>query len=250
MSQASHASSFPKTRWTLIQRVKMGSPQEKEQALEELCRAYWFPLYAYARRAGQSKHEAEDAVQSFILDLLERGLFDLADHQEGRLRALLLTAFRRHLANSRKRQFSTRRGGNFRHVSLVLPDAEGRYQLEVASSHAAPDEIFHHKWAENVVRRSIERLQNHFDEHGNSERFQVMRSYLPWNGSDEGDTDTGAAAAGMTPGAFRTALSRLRVRYREFIIEEVRQTIGSDDPELIEEEIRELLQTLAIQRRQ
>lgn len=240
------SSSFPSTRWTLIQRVRLGTPQEKAAALEELCSAYWFPLYAYARRSELDTHEAEDAVQGFVLDLLQRGLFSQADQNRGSLRALLVTAFRRYLTNHHKHQQRERRGGRVSHVSFVPPDAEGRYQLEVASSHASPDEIFHRKWAENVIHRSIERLQHHFDENGKSERFQVMRAYLPWNGSDDEDTAAGAAAAGMTQGAFRTALHRLRDQYRDFVFEEVRQTLGQDlKAEEIEEEIRELFKALA-----
>ncbi len=235
---------FPPTRWTLIQRVRLGSEQERAGALEELCRAYWLPLYAFARHQGLSEHGAEDAVQGFILDLLERGLFDKADHNEGRLRALLLTAFRRHLSNLRVHDQAKRRGGAVNHIPLVPPDAEGRYQLDVVSKDEPPDVIYHRKWAESLVSRSIERLQARFDEQGKSERFQVMRAYLPWDGSDE-DTAAGAAAAGMSPGAFRTALHRLRGQYREMVLEEVRQTIGSDDPDMVDDEIRELFKTLA-----
>ena len=246
VTPATRSSAFPSTRWTLIQRVRSGSPAEKAAALEELCRAYWFPLYAFARRSGLDIHEAEDAVQSFVLDLIQRGLFAQADQDRGNLRALLITACRRYLNNYHKHEQRARRGGHIRHIAFVPPDAEGRYQIEVASSQASPDEIFHRKWAENVINRSIERLQQHFDENGHSERFQVMRAYLPWNGNDEEDTAAGAAAAGMTAGAFRTALYRLRDRYRDFVYEEVRQTLGPDlDAEAIEEEIRELFKALA-----
>ncbi len=235
---------FPQTRWTLIQRVRLGTDEERAQALEELCRAYWFPLYAFARRQELSAHEAEDAVQSFIMDLLKYDLFAKADHQEGRLRSLLLAAFRGHLSNRRKHDHALRRGRQFDHVPLIPPDAEGRYQFEVASSDATPDVVYHRKWAESLVQRTVERLKTQFDEQGKSERFQVLRAYLPWNGAEE-DTAAGAAATGMTPGAFRVAVHRMRGEYRKVVIDEVRQTLGSDDPELVENEIRELFQTLA-----
>ncbi len=244
---------FPQTRWTLIQRVRDGSPEERELALNDLCRSYWFPLYAFARRSELSQHEAEDAVQSFIVDLLARGFFAKADHNEGSLRALLVTAFRRYLSKRRSFDAGKARGGGCRHVPLEvsgegifhLPaNAEARYLMEIASADAPPDVLFHRKWAENLVARSIERLEAQFNGPGKSERFNVMRAYLPWDGCDD-DTAAGAAAAGMSPGAFRTALTRLRGQYRNLLFDEVRQTIGSDDPGVIEDEIRELFQTLA-----
>lgn len=245
MFPATTAAAFPSTKWTWIERIRNGSPQDRDSALEELCRAYWLPLYAFARHTGLDTHTAQDAVQGFVMDLLARGLFHEADHAKGKLRSLLLTAFRRYLGNLKKRENCQSRGGLAKHISISQPEAEKSLGSQFASLRGAPDEVFHRKWAETVARRTLERLQDHYEQHGKSARFRVMRQYLPWDGSEDEDTAAGASAAGMTPGAFRTAVHRLRDRYREMVYEEVSQTIGSSDPEVIEHEIRELFKTLA-----
>jgi DNA-directed RNA polymerase specialized sigma24 family protein len=241
---STQAATFPPTKWTLIKHVRQGSEEERLQALEMLCRAYWFPLYAYARRQGLSEHESEDAVQSFIVNLLGSNLFAKADQAEGRLRYYLVTSFSHYLSNRRRHNNTQRRGGAIPHIPLPHPDAEGRYQVELASSDAPPDVVYHRKWAESLIERTINRLKTKFESHGQGERFRVMRAHLPWNGADQ-DVTEAAAATGMTPGAFRTALHRMRKEYRQMIIDEVRLTLGSDDPQLIDNEIRELFQALA-----
>jgi DNA-directed RNA polymerase specialized sigma24 family protein len=241
----SATTNFPATRWTLIQRVRGVDEKERSEALEQLCKAYWMPLYAFARRTGLDPHESEDAVQGFILYLLQDDVFSSADHNQGRLRSLLGIAFSRYLGKAKRHGNSQRRGGKLPHLPFLPPDAEGQYQLEVASLEGSPDQIYHRKWAENLIQRTIERLQSQCAQKGQAERFSVLRTYLPWNGKDESTAAQGAAAAGMTPGAFRTALHRLRHQYREIVIAEVSETIGSSDPEEIENEIRDLFQTLS-----
>jgi RNA polymerase sigma-70 factor (ECF subfamily) len=241
---SSDASIFPATQWTLIRRVRGSDEIDRAQALEQLCKTYWLPLYAFARRTGQDPHTAEDAVQGFILYLLQENVFSAADQAQGKLRSLLAIAFSRYLSKIQRHGNTLRRGGKHPHQPFLPPDAEGRYQTEVAALDGSPDQIYHRKWAESLIQRSIEKLQALCEKKGQAERFQVMRTYLPWNGCDE-NSAIGAAATGMTPGAFRTALHRLRHDYRAIVIAEVSETVGSTDPEVIENEIRELFQTLA-----
>lgn len=241
---SSTATTFPQTRWTLIQRVRGGDDEQRKEALEQLCKAYWMPLYAFARRTDLDPHAAEDAVQGFVLYLLQDDLFAAADHNQGKLRSFLVVAFDRYLSKLKRHGNTQRRGGRHLHLPILPPDAEGLYQTDIASLEGSPDQVYHRKWAESLIQRTIEKLQKQCEQRGQADRFSVMRTYLPWNGSDEKAT-IGAEATGMKPGAFRTALHRLRNDYREIVIAEVGETIGSTNPEEIENEIRELFQTLA-----
>lgn len=238
------STSFPKTRWTLIQKVRSGTDAERTSALNDLCQSYWFPLYAYARKTGLTQEEAEDAVQTFMLSVVDSDLFAQAEKERGHLRTLLLTCFTSEIRNRHKYDHRLKRGGGMIHVPFDLPDAEGLYQIEIASSELTADVIFHRQWAKSLIKRALERLKERYDQQGLTSQFKVLRTYLPLDDSTA-DTTAGAAAAGMTPGSFRTALHRTRARYRRLIMDEVSQTIGSDDPELIQNEIQALFQVLS-----
>ena len=239
----SSASPFPSTRWTLISRCKDGSDYERQRALNELCIAYWLPLYAFARRSQYSPHEAEDLVQGFFLEWLAGDFFTRADESRGRLRSLLCTAFRRHINHVRLHATRQVRGGGAEHVPLLPENAEGVFREYLAEDKASPDVLFHRYWARSVLHRSLNRLGDQYQDEEQRERFRVLREYLPWDGGDD-TCDAAAKEVGMSSGAFRTALHRMRKRYRECILSEVRETIDSDDEQLINEEVRELFAAL------
>jgi DNA-directed RNA polymerase specialized sigma24 family protein len=241
-----NSTTFPKTRWTLVQKVRSGSQQERASALEDLCKAYWFPLYAFARKGGLSEQEAEDSVQDFMVAIIDSDLFARAEQELGHLRTLLLSHFKNNLKNKWVHETRQKRGGVAPHIPIESKDPEGRYQLEIQSLDLPPEVIFHQQWAHSLIKRALERLRQLFIENGQAERFKALRSFLPLNDSvDDPEMDAAAAAAGMTPGAFRTALHRTRQHYRKCIMEEISQTIGSDDPALIQDEMHALFQVLA-----
>jgi DNA-directed RNA polymerase specialized sigma24 family protein len=241
----SSPTTFPKTRWTLVQKVRSGSAQERASALEDLCKAYGFPLYAFARKGGHSQEEAEDAVQDFMIGVIHTDLFASAEESHGHLRTLLLTYFTRNIKNRQARHLRQKRGGTVPHVPLPFPDPEGRYQQDIASLDLPPDLIFHHQWAESLIQRALNRLKQLFVDQGQTERFNVLRTFLPLNdGDDETGTEAAAVAMDLTPGAFRMTLHRTRQRFRDLILDEISQTIGSDDPVLIQDELRALFQIL------
>lgn len=242
----STSTSFPKTRWTLIQRVRSGSAQERANALEDLCKAYWFPLYAFARKTGRSQPEAEDAVQDFMCSILDSDLFASAEQSRGHLRTLLLTSFAREIKNRQTHDSRQKRGGDITHIPLTFSDSEDRYQLEIQSLDLPPDVLFHRQWAQNLIQRALIRLKQLFADQGQPERLKALRAFLPLNdGINQADMDAAAFALGLSSGAFRIALHRTRQYYRKFILDEISQTIDSDDPALIEEEMRALLQVLS-----
>lgn len=241
----SHSASFPKTRWTLIQKVRSGSDQERSLALQDLCKAYWFPLYAFARKGGQSQEQAEDAVQDFMCSILGSDLFSTAEQSRGHLRTLLLTHFNASLNNNHKHENRLKRGGASVHIPLDLPNPEGQYQLEIQSLDLPPDVVYHRQWAQNLIQRALDRLKQLFADQGQMQRFRALRVFLPLNDdADPADLDAAAATAGLSSSAFRTALHRTRQHYRKLIVDEIGQTIGTDDPHLIEEEMRALFHVL------
>ena len=239
---SAESAEFPPTRWTLIQKVRSDNEADRLQALEELWKAYWYPLYALARRMNLSSHEAEDAVQGFVASVHDSNFFRSVNPEHGRLRSLLLVSFRRFLSNWRVYQQAAKRCPAAPH--LALDDAEDRYQAEFASQDVPPDVVFHRKWAENLIRRSLQRLEKKYELQGQSERFRVLRAHLPWDGVEQASPPNGESL-GLSPEAFRTALHRLRAQFRAEVLEEVRQTLGCDDPKVLQAEIQDLFQSLA-----
>jgi RNA polymerase sigma-70 factor (ECF subfamily) len=209
--------------------------------LEDLCRDYWFPLYAFVRARGHSSHEAEDLVQGFLADLLERGDLARLDPAKGRFRSFLRAACDHYLANRRDHDRAAKRGGGVAIVSLDRCDAEGRYAREPAHE-LTPDRLFERQWALTLLGRVLERLEAEAVQAGKGDLFERLRPAL------QGDSLAPSARAigdelGMSEGAVRTAGHRLRARYRELLREEVGRT--TEDPAAVDEEIGALLAALA-----
>jgi DNA-directed RNA polymerase specialized sigma24 family protein len=235
------AARFPTTRWSRI--IRAGDPADPvaRTALEDLCRDYWFPLYAFVRRHGVSADDAEDIVQGFLADLLERGDLFFLDQSKGRFRAFLRAACEHYLANRRDHDRAAKRGGGITIVSISRLDAENRYDREPAHELTA-ERLFAKQWALTVLGRVLDRLEAEAIGAGKALLFAKLRPVL------QGDKLAGSyanlgAELGMSDGAVRVAAHRLRARYRELLREEVGRT--TDDPAAIDSEIRDLLAALA-----
>lgn len=223
-------SPFQATRWSLIQRVR-GGGAEAAVALEELCAAYWFPLYGWARRSGASPEDAEDVVQGFFCDVLRKELFAKADASKGRLRTFLLTIFRRYQNDVRDRAAAQRRGAD-RVVSFDAVAGEEWYQAEVGSA-ATPDAFYDRQWALTVLEQAMERLGHEYARRGKGADFARLRRYL----TETGDADYAgdSAALGVTLNAVKVAVCRLRERFGHALREEVatlQDAAGDVDGEL------------------
>ena len=225
-SEVSQQGVFPPTRWTLMGRLKDGSRAEAEEALEEICRTYWYPLYVYARRFGLADSDAKDTVQDLFVRLLDQDRMARADASRGRLRTFLVSSLRHVLANARERQQAMKRGGQAEHLSLDMTDAEDRYLVEVASGEATPERSFDRCWAQELMRVALEKLRDAYAADGKGEVFAALSPSL-----SEGDSWTGqeeaAARLNMNDGAMRVALHRLRKRYRDMLIAEMARTEGA-----------------------
>ena len=231
MTAPTGPSSFATTRWSVV--VAAGGPAgtDARAALETLCRTYWYPLYAYARRRGVARHDAEDLVQGFFGLLLERGAVAAADPQRGRFRAFLLTAFQRCAADQYARRTAQKRGGGVKTLSLDFDDGESRFATE-PTHELTPEREFERRFALALLARALDRVA--------AERLEDA-DLLPFVGG-RGDSRPYAdiaAARGTSEGAVKVAVHRLRARYRECLRAEVRETVAEDAD--VDDEIRHLL---------
>jgi RNA polymerase sigma-70 factor (ECF subfamily) len=240
-SGPSDAAGFAATHWTVVIAAAGGeSPSRAGEAMAELCRTYWYPLYAYVRRRNYDIHEAEDLTQEFFARLLAKNYLADADRRKGKFRAFLLTALKHFLANEWDRSQSLKRGGGQAVLSLDARMAESRYGLE-PSHNLTPERLFERQWALTVLDRVLAGLQAEFVAEGKQTIFDGLKQFLTANRSSASYGQV-AGQLGMTEGAVKTATHRLRRRYRELLRREIAQTVAS--PEQIDEEIRYLLSCL------
>lgn len=239
---------FPTTRWTLLQRVREGTPEEAHAALETLCRAYWQPLYCVARQRQLSREDAQDAVQGFFECVLRRETLHVADQQVGKLRHLLLHAFENFCRQQWQKATRQKRGGGVEHVELNefcdIQHAEQRF-LQANAAGASIETLYNREWAGAVLERSLKALEEDYARRGWQARYDLL--IRPLLQEQEDDTSLGmlAAEAGMTAGALRVNLHRMRAHYRQKIEQELAVTLDTQDPQLIREELAELFKAFA-----
>ena len=233
------AAGFHTTHWTVVLAARRGDDTSARGALASLCATYWYPLYAFIRRRGYESHAAEDLTQEFFTRLLAKAWLAGVDPQRGKFRAFLLATLKHFLANEQDREHAQRRGGGQTLLPLDSGDAETRYRLEPADS-ATPEKAFERQWALAVLEQVLARLQAEAAADGKAALFAALQPFLV---GDRGRTYAAAAQAlGLTEGALKVAVHRLRRRYRELLREEIAHTVA--DPAEIEDEIRYLRQCL------
>lgn len=232
---------FATTHWSVV--VRAGRPDSPEAlaALTELCRTYWFPLYAYARRQGCDAHAAQDLAQGFFHRLLEKNYLGVADRRRGRFRAFLLTAFKCFLANEWDRTQAQKRGGGREIVSFDALAAEERYRLEPEDA-ASADHLYDRRWAEDLLQGARSRLRAEYAAAGRAERFRHLEAYLPGDQPARSQAEVGAAL-GLTEGTVKQEVFRLRRRFGELLREAVAQTVAN--PEEVNEEISYLIDVVS-----
>ncbi len=208
-------------------------------ALAELCRTYWYPLYTYLRSRGHFTHEAEDLTQSFFTSLLGRDFLAKIDRRKGTFRSFLLASLKHFLSDERDRASAQKRGGGKPIIALDGLDAGTRYRLEPAH-HLSPDKMFEKQWALSVLELVLSRLQSEAAVAGNHALFAALQSSL----TDHQSARYAAIARDldMTEVAIKSAALRLRRRYRKLLIEEIAQTVS--DPDQIDGEIQYLMSCL------
>lgn len=213
-----------------------GRTPQADVALEELCRTYWYPLYAYIRRQGQSREDAEDLTQAFFARFLARNYLEGLRSEKGKFRAFLLAALKHFLANEWDRANRLKRGSGVTPLSLDWQSADTRYQIDPADN-LSPDKLYDRAWAVTLLERVIARLRDESAAGTQSKLFEQLKPFLMVGKSAIPYADA-AAALGLTEGAVRVAVHRLRRRYRQLLREEIGQTLS--DPAQVEEEMRAL----------
>lgn len=206
-----------------------------QAALSDLCQSYWYPLYAYLRRRGYPREDAEDLVQGFFAQLLDKGYLKAADKKRGRFRSFLLTALKNYAANEWDRKRAQKRGGATTTLSLDFKTAEGRYHIEPANERT-PEQEFDRGWATTQLQNVLERMRAESGE-GGSERFELLQGFLTGEGEEIRYQDV-AERLGMTEGAVKVAVHRLRQRFGAVLREEVARTLN--EPGDVDTEIHHL----------
>ena len=235
---------FATTRWTVVLAAGAANDSSPQvaAALEQLCRAYWYPLYAFVRRRGWAPHDAEDLTQGFFRRLLEKGALGAANPDKGRFRSFLLASLKHFLANEWDRLRAQKRGGALPHLELDALSAETRYRLEPADPRADADALYDRQWALALLEQVLACLRAEFATAGNEAQFEKMKTFLT-AGRGEIPYAEAAARLGVSEGALRVAVHRLRKRYRDLLREEIAQTVAS--PAEVEDELAALFRALS-----
>lgn len=238
-SDVHEARLFATTHWSVVVSAADSSPAA-QQALEKLCTAYWYPLYAYARRGGQSPHDAQDSVQEFFARFLERKHLRLANPARGRFRTFLLTALKNFLINEWKQANRQKRGSGQPAISWDEALAESRFAVETATVQP-PDSLYDRGWAATLLDRALAALRAEFEQAGKLAHFDRLKVYILGEKQSPPYAEL-ALAFGMTEGAVRVALHRLSKRYGELLRAEVAQTVST--PAEVNEELRYLVSVI------
>ena len=235
-SEAGKSPEFGRTRWSLVRRAASFDSPESREALETLCRAYWFPIYAFVRRQGHSPHDAQDLTQGFFARLLAHNSIARADPRLGKFRTFLLGALKHFLTDAQRKADASKRGGGIEIISFHQAQAEERYQLEPGDDRT-PDKVFDQRWTVVLLETAAARLRDEFREAGKQRQFDVLKRFL----SSEGD-EAAYAQAGTevkTSGkAVAVAVHRIRRRFRYLVRSAIADTVST--PNEVEEEYRSL----------
>src|SRR5262245_36855374 len=235
------SSGFRTTSWTLVRAAAAHPTADSRQALATLCQAYWHPVYAFIRRNGYDRDHSQDLCQEFFTLLLEKNYLLDANRDRGRFRSFLLTAVKHFLANEWDRAHALKRGGGQTAVSIDLVEAETWYAPE-AVEEFTPESIFERRWALSVLEHVTVRLRAQFTSMGKAEEFDKLFMFL----NREPDTkryNEVATQVGLSAGALRISVHRMRKKYRKLLRAEIAATVST--PEETDEEIRFLLATLS-----
>jgi RNA polymerase sigma-70 factor (ECF subfamily) len=227
---------FATTHWTVVLAAQRSNSTRAHAALSSLCQAYWYPLYAFVRRRGFDADEAQDLTQEFFARLLEKNYLQTADRQRGRFRTFLLAALSHFLDNHWDRKHRVKRGGRLVFVSFEELQAEQRYALE-PSSDLTPEKLFDRRWALTVLEGVHQRLRKEYVVAGKAQEFQALQVCLSGEKGRASYAELGEPL-GMSEGAVKVAVHRLRRRFGELLRAEIAQTVAR--PEEVDEEIRHL----------
>lgn len=239
-SHSKGARTFETTHWSLVAIAQSTdtSSTSARHALELLCKAYWYPLYSFIRHKGYSTADAQDLTQSFLAKFIETNGFATANCERGRFRSYLLGSLKHFLANEWHRVRTTKRGGGIKFLEWDSLHAEERYNLEPAGE-SLPESIFDREWALSLIERAKDTLRDEAVDKGKLELFEALKGSL---GGEEAPREEAAKRLGLSDGAIKAAVHRLRQRYRTLLRSEIANTVS--DRSEIDNELRYLISIL------
>ncbi len=233
------ASRFATTRWDLVLISAETQMPGADEALSDLCRTYWKPLYAFVRRRGYSGVDAEDLVQGFFARFLHDRAMKKADPMRGRFRTFLLSSIENFLANEWDRTRAAKRGGNFRFVPIEELAAAERDTMDTATA-ASPETVFDRGWAQSIVDVALKDLRAEAEARGKSKLFEELKGFLT---AETNSYESVATRLNLSLSAVKTAIHRLRANFRTIVRREVARTVSS--PAEVDDELRYLSSVLA-----
>lgn len=219
------AAAFPATHWSLILDAGNGSAGNGHAALEELCRTYWQPLYAFLRRKGHSSHDAQDLVQGFLARVIAREDLGNVGPEKGRFRTFLLTGLRNFTIKQALHDKALKRGGGKPPLSIDADEAERLCGPDLSAEN--PELAFDQRWCRTVLALALQRLRAEHHARGKDELFAALSPFL--DGADPGDYDQVGQRLGLAPGTVAVSVHRLRTRLQELVRAEVSQTVASSE---------------------
>ncbi len=240
-SKPTHAGWFGSTHWSVLQAASAEPSSLAQQALENLCRQYWSPLFNYLRSRGFSKEDAEDLAQQFFARFLAKKHFRLADRDRGRFRSFLLTAAKNFLANEWEKANAQKRGGGILPLSIDIETEEGGMPLIEPSDERTAEHAYEYNWALTLLSRVREKLSREYATGKGQNRFACLEQFLPGEQSSMTYAEA-SARLGVAEGTIKSDVHRLKLRYREMLRDEISQTVAT--PSEVEDELRHLVTIL------
>jgi RNA polymerase sigma-70 factor (ECF subfamily) len=230
---------FNTTHWSVVLAAR-GESADAQEALEKLCRVYWYPLYAFVRRQGHSPGDAEDLIQGFFARILQRKDLETVQRERGRFRSYLLVSLKHFVVNEQLRARAEKRGGGQSFISLDEVEAEKKFAREPLDK-STPEKLFERRWAMALLDKVLERLRKEYEATDRLRLFESLRWFLSDEPAEQSQAQIGAEL-GLSTGAVKQAVRRLRQRYRELLRDEVANTVATAAD--IDDEVRHLVAVL------
>jgi len=232
---------FAETAWSIVLAAGAATPARAREGMAQLCQIYWRPIYAYLRRIGHAREEAEDLTQSFFQHLLENDTIRRASQEKGRFRSFLLGALKVCLSDEQARRRTLKRGGGAQFISTDELEAEELHHLRVHHE-AAPDEILDARWASVILERALTKVSREFSAEGKAETFEALSPFLSGEKASI-SYEQAAETTGVSLGAIKTHIHRLRRQFATAVRHEIMQTVST--PHEVDDELRHLRDVFA-----
>ena len=242
MSENQRDRDFQTTQWSLIlSSQQQADSSVRQKSLGELCRAYWYPLFAFLRRKGHSPDDAADFVQGFFFELIDKQFLNSVSEKKGRFRWFLMSAIKRFVSKELEKRLAQKRGGSRTFFSFDIGDAEERYQREPVDGWTA-EKLFDRRWALEVIQQALTVLESNHEKKGKLQLYLALQATLTGAQINQQRYEEIGTEFSMSAGAVKVAALRLREKYRQTLKDIVGQTIN--EPDSVEDELDQLLAAL------